>query len=558
MRIHLHNDDLWECTGETMVSGNAFLDGEHLSAEQLADRISRMERERELRSFLSRANGFFSLVHQTEQRTFAAVDHVRSWPLYYAVTDDLYVSDSAEWVHDAGATRGYDPVAATEYLFCCFVPGNDTLSRDVKQVRPGEVVQFDDADRSARGERYFTHAPSESAAPVDMDQLDDTIEDAVGRLIDHADGRTILLGLSGGYDSRIIALMLHRLGYEDTVAYTTQAAAAASAEVETARSLADDLDFEHITVTSGPSDYGRIDGSAQMELVEDIGYLSEYPSINKVVQRRKLEASGVDPERVVHVLGHQPLGAGTFLPPWVREQHTLSRAEFTDLLWNLHYSHWEAPGSQWRELFEGRMLDRIPAPLYQSGTVEPTADAVRGIEQWYWQERLPKFITIRREYEYLGFDVWYPLLDRALFSFFQQSSYRERVQKRALKRYAAHLDSEVRGVEIAEDLGSNGPSRSPTDLLWDQVVRLVHALPETATELVRQRYNEYRSRDAYHRDPRYSIVSEETFDSFSFANVDDNALHRTLLYLYLYKEGFFTLPGQTELDRAVARSSERR
>ncbi|MXR53032.1 hypothetical protein GRX03_15650 [Halovenus sp. WSH3] len=557
MRIQLHHDSQWVRNGDTMVAGSAFVDGEQLSAEDLADRVSKTESEDELRRVLSRGNGFFSVIHQTEAATFAAVDHVRSWPLYYAVTDDVYVSDSAEWVHDAGASRGYDPIAATEYLFCCFVSGKDTLSRDVKQLRAGELVRFDDSEPGVQSGRYFVHSPTESTTSIDMDELDEVVEGAVGRLIDRADGRTILLGLSGGYDSRIIALMLHRLGYENVVAYTTQAAASGSENVETARSLADDLDFEHITVTSGAADYGRIDGSAQMKLVEDIGYLSEYPSINKVIQRRKLEAGGIDPEEVVHVLGHQLLGAGTFLPAWVREQHTLSRAEFTDLLWSLHYSHWEASSrTQWRELFESRMVDQIPASLYHSGTVEPTPAAMRGIEQWYWQERLPKFITIRREYEYLGFDMWYPLLDKELFSFFQRSDHRDRVEKRALKEYAARLDREVRGVRLRDELGGDGSSQSPANLLWNQIVRLVHALPDPATEAIRRRYNEYRSQDLYHTDPRYRIVSEETFDSFSFANVDDNALHRTLLYLYLYENGYFTLPGSTELDRAVGRAGK--
>jgi asparagine synthase (glutamine-hydrolysing) len=554
MGIHLSHENHWAKSDDTMVSGSAFLDGTHFSGEELADEISGIDSESELESTLSRANGFFSVIHGIGDRTYAAVDHVRSWPLYYAVTDDVYVSDSAEWVHENGARRGYDPVAATEYLFTCFVPGKDTLSRDVKQVRAGEVVRLRTgrSGSTAHGERYFIHDPRESSRPADEDELDETIVDAVNRLIEYAGDRRILLGLSGGYDSRLIALMLSRLGYENVVTYTTHTASGSSREIAIARSIARDLDFEHIEVVSDQSDYRGIEGSEQMELIDDIGYLSEYPHINKVILRRKLKEAGVDPNEVVHVLGHQLLGAGTFLPAWVRDRETLGRSEFYDLMWKLHYSNWETPSKpHWRELFEGRMLSRVPVDPYRTGTVEPTSDAVRGFESWYWQERLPKYIIARREYEYLGFDVWYPLLDRSLYSFFEESGYRDRVGKRILKEYATRLDRQVRGQDAGIDAGSDDSSRSVIGPVWEQTVGLVHSLPQPAREFVRRAYHDYRSRDEYERDPRYSIVSESRFNSISFPNVDSNSLYRTLLLLYLYDEGYFDTPVPTQFDLAL-------
>lgn len=554
MKLHLSERDEWTRTGDTVVSGNAFVDGDYLTEDELADRVAQVESERELSALLSRANGLFSVVHRTEENVFAAVDHIRSWPLYYAVTDDVYISDSAEWVHEEGARRGYDPVAATEYLFACFVSGRDTLSRDVKQVQAGELVKLERGSTpTVDRDRYFVYSPTEDSAGVDADELDELVRASVQRLIKHADGRTILLGLSAGYDSRVIALTLARLGHQNVVAYTTRAASASAQEMTTAESLARDLGFDHLEVVG--TDYGPLEGTTQMQLVEDIGYLSEYPHINKVVLRRNLREAGIEPADTVHVLGHQVLGAGTFMPPWVREQETLGKDQLCELIWQLHYNHWETPRDpQWRELFESKMLERIPADLYQSGDLEATPDALVAFEQWYWQERIPKFIACRREYEYLGFDTWYPLLDRSLFSFFQESSHRDRIGKRALKEYASELDGELRG-DKSDINGANGPSRpNPTALAWTQMVRLVHALPDDVTEFIRGRYNEYKSKDAYERDPRYGIVSREEFDSISFAKINDGALHRTLLYLHLYDRGFFSLPETTELERALGKS----
>lgn len=553
MEIHISQGDHWEILEKTMVSGTAFIDGERFSQKALADRISAVGEADELKKILSQANGFFSVIHDTGDQLCIAVDHVRSWPLYYAVTDDIYVSDSAEWVHEAGANCGYDPIAATELLFTCFVSGSDTLSRDVKQVQAGEVVTFQrgGSEPTGRRERYFVYEPSECTGSADCTELDEVLVDAFENLIEYADGRTILLGLSSGYDSKLIALMLRRLGYDNTITYTDRAASA-SQEVSVAKSIAEDLDFEHIEIKSAQSDYRGFKDSDRMELVRDIGYLSEYPHIIKVIMRKKIVEAGINPDNVVHVLGHHMLGT-SLLPETLRDCRTLNRDEFFEIMWNLHYSKWETPNNtQWRSLFEGRMFDKVPIDLYRNGPVEPTSDAVQGFEQWYWQERLPKYIIERRESEYTGFDSWYPLLDRGVFSYFSESDYRDRIGKRILKEYVDKLDAQVRGVSPRSKGKAGRESRSVGDIVWDQAVRTVYALPDPAMDFIRRVYNFHYGKDLYERDPRYAIVSRETFESISFPKYGSEGLHRTLLFLYLYDNGFFDLSVQTEFDRALS------
>jgi len=550
METRLPGSDHWAVVGDTMASGSAFLDGRRLSDEALAERVSAVDGRDELRRLLARANGFFSVVQDAGDRVHVAVDHVRSWPVYYAVTDDVYVDDSAEWVDEAAAGRGYDPVAATEYLFTGYVPGRDTLSRDVKQVRAGELVTLSrGTEPTATADRYFTFAPAETSAGVDRADLDDAMVEAVRRLIDYADGRTVLLGLSGGFDSRLIALLLSRLGYENTVTYTTDSTSGSSDDIPVAARIADDLGFEHVVIRNDHDDYRPLDESAPARaLLDEVGYLSEYPHINKPLLASKLAEAGVDPSDAVHVMGHHLLGGSSFLPGELRGRETFGRGEFLDIMWGRHYGNWEAPrGSDWRELFEGRLLERLPADPYLTGDAESVPDAVVGSELWYWQERLPKYIMSRREFERLGYDTWYPLLDRTLFGLFEDSTHRERIGKRVLKRYVRWLDEEVRDATTDLPDPDATPSPSPSEAAWDGLVGVVHALPEPATEFVRGLYKRYDSTDAYGRDPRYGIVSKAEFDSISFRTIH----YRPLLLLYLYDRGYFDLPGTTELDRAL-------
>lgn len=551
MRVHLHHEDHWEKSGDSLVHGDAFIDGDHLSAAEFADRVDSTGHAGELTDLLQRANGFFSLIRDRGDEVDIAVDHVRSWPVYYAVTDDVYVSDSAEWVHETGGRRGYDPVAATEYLFTSYVPGKETLSRDVKQLQAGELVTIraDEPDPIVSSDRYFTYTPRERSDYVRPDEMDQVFDDVFDRFLEFVDGRTILLGLSSGYDSRLIALLLYRYGYDDVVTYTTNSASGSSDDTPVARSVARDLDFEHIELPYDHSDFEYFAESEEMrEFVEDVGFLSEYPQIHKLIEHRKFSDHGISPDDVVHTVGHHALGGSSLLPRCDGVSDTVERREFLDVLWRFHYSNWnESNGSRWRRLFEGRILDRLPHDLYQNGDVESVPDALRGIEQWYWQERMPKYLSAHREYGHLGYGVWNPLVDRELYSYLGDTNHRQRVHKRVLKEYVRDLDEEFRGGD-ALGLDDDESGSSLKDLLWRKSVGTVHRLPRPAEAKITAAFRSHHIQNAYGDDERYGIVPEEKFTSIDFQEVH----YRPLLLLCLYENGFFQLPGENELDRALA------
>jgi len=117
-----------------------------------------------------------------------------------------------------------DQDAATEFLLAGCVTGNDTLYPRIKRLQPGQMLSI---DRAASGEpsvrQYYAltrqEIVSESKQTL-LDRFDAILENAFERLVERADGDPIIVGLSGGYDSRLIALMLDRVGYEKVYAFT--------------------------------------------------------------------------------------------------------------------------------------------------------------------------------------------------------------------------------------------------------------------------------------------------------------------------------------------------
>lgn len=553
MRVKLVHDAHWERAGETAANGKAFIDGECHDTQALADRFAETTTRQEFVSLLESTNGYFSVIHRTDEHVLAAVDHIRSWPLYYAIDDEVYLSDSAEWLHETIGYGEYDPEAIDEYLYLCYVSGRDTISAHVKQLRAGELIAVAPDEHTPELQRHFTWVHTGNETSTDLDAYEAQLTRGFDRLRDYADGRPLLVGVSSGFDSRLLGLMLHKLGFDDTILYTTQTAADHGDEMETAAALAADLGFEHISIQSTHADYHNLDDSDQRELLEDIGYLSEYPHINKLVLRTKLREAGIDVEEVVHVLGHQMLNLGEVLRERYRHQRSVTRDEFLEELWRVHYSNWIGLGDDGIEsAVKSRLIDTLPSDVFESQQTVSMPEAVTGLGQWYWQERIPKFLLARREYEHLGFDMWYPLLDRELVAYYQGLSPAQIVGRDILKALVVELNEEIIGSTIARSEAKHEPSLS--DKLWGATVDLVHQLPAGLTRRIRLAYHQHVDPPTHADDPRYGIISADAFEAMSFHSIN----HRTLLLLYLYDRGYFESPRLSEFDRAVGDKSIRR
>lgn len=146
--------------------------------------------------------------------------------MFYALKgSDFFLSDDAEWVREKVGNTTMDEIAKEEFQLTGYVTGQDILYPSVKQLQAGEFLSINanEETQQLKTERYyrFLHTEPENYDEQDLyKKLDAATLASIDNLIRYANGRHIVIPLSGGYDSRLIATLLKRRGYENILTFT--------------------------------------------------------------------------------------------------------------------------------------------------------------------------------------------------------------------------------------------------------------------------------------------------------------------------------------------------
>lgn len=226
MPIHMNFTKIWSLNRNGAFAGTVFIGNTQTKPAEVFEEV--MEKK-QLISKLNSMNGFWgAVITDGAGYGWIAADRIRTYPVFYAQTaGNLYISSDAYWIREKCGLREIDSDAELEFLMTGYVTGSDTLISGIKQIQQGEVVFFEWSEEkeeyiftAERYYRYLHQIPEEKSEDALLDELDQAMASAFKRLIDVAQGRTIAIPLSGGYDSRLVAMMLKRLGYNNLIAYT--------------------------------------------------------------------------------------------------------------------------------------------------------------------------------------------------------------------------------------------------------------------------------------------------------------------------------------------------
>ena len=442
-RIDLDHPD-WVRAGQSRARGYAHLDGRFCTGADLATALDATATDSAWIETVGRLNGCFAVITERDGRILAAVDPVRSIPLFYAVDKlDIRLSDSAYRLLPA-APGTIDRVAAAEFCLTGYVTGRETLCAAVFQLEAGEIVLVNPS-RPVAFERHryhrFRHADFMASGVDDLIAgLENVHANVFRRLAEGIGGRTIVVPLSGGYDSRLIGVSLRDMGIRDVICYSY--GVPGNWESRTSQELARYLGFRWEFVPYSAERWHAWAASDRFTAYfHSAGNLTSVPHIQDWPAVLALQREARIPPDSVFVPGHSgDFLAGSHIPKSFARRATVTRRELLDSLQRAHYSLWDWPAETKQELRDefDRRIESIVGQI-GDGSPEEAADA---FERWDLQERQAKFICNSvRVYESFGYEWRLPLFDRELMDFWAQIPFDLRLGRKLYFEFARQRQS---------------------------------------------------------------------------------------------------------------------
>jgi asparagine synthase (glutamine-hydrolysing) len=403
--------------------GQIFVDQSPRTIGQVAQCVQESATAHALKASLNQFNGFYAWVEQSPGFIRAAVDHIRSLPLFYAcVNGHFHLSDDAEWVRQKAGDREMDPVSRQEFQLAGYVTGADTLFPHVKQLQAGEFLVAEDRRGGVHVQphRYcrFLHAePEQVDTTALLKELDGIAIASITRLIAHADGRQIVVPLSGGYDSRLIVTLLKRLGYENVCSFSY--GLPGNKEATYSKRVADALGLRWHFVKYNDERWREAwAGNDRKTYQQRAAGWTSIPHVQDWLAVKCLKEQNVLEPDCVFAPGHGgDFVAGSHIPKQARRGAPATLSQLTEATFSNHYrlARFQVAPKPDKAFWANRILDRAERWLIEDGVT--LADAM---EKWDWQERQAKFICNSvRVYEFYGYDWWMPLWDVEFMRFWE-------------------------------------------------------------------------------------------------------------------------------------------
>ena len=243
IKLNYNHGYKWFESGGIYVKGYLYDINDNLySEEELISYFRKIQTIKEFTQKIKQANGIFSVIINTKVLNVVAVDRIRTFPLFYTKYKSKYfISDDAYALGDLTGNK-VNSHNVDEFLSTGYITNKGTLLDHVFQLEAGEIISLENNLKSYTYFNYLTNMSSNEDYKFLKDKFLSLLDNSVKRAIKIANGKQIVLPLSGGYDSRLIAALLKKNKYSNVYCYTY--GSKKSFEVDISKKVADKLGFK--------------------------------------------------------------------------------------------------------------------------------------------------------------------------------------------------------------------------------------------------------------------------------------------------------------------------
>lgn len=362
---------------------------------------------------LRKIAGHYAAVVVGREEILLIADPIRSYPVFYSVTEDkLRVSDQVSVLAKTGADYAADYDSRIEFRHGGYVAGSNTLYEGVHQVQAGELVSIKSTGAISQSfYRQIRYSGLRLEEPTAVDtHFTAALDASMSRFLAHANGRQLVVPLSGGLDSRLLSVHLKDAGYTNVVNFTY--GTGRTREVLISEQVAAALEQKWLFC---PYDEATIrsvwDTPETADFIEFTHAGASLPHIQDWYAVRWLKDSGLIEDDAIFLPGHTIVG--NMHNDDILEAESVSRDDIKDLILKHHYTLQPDNSPAHRNVRLQRTIDTF---LDQIGYDGSAVSRLTALEYWNVRERQTKYINNSvRNYEFFGHDWALPMLDREVY-----------------------------------------------------------------------------------------------------------------------------------------------
>jgi asparagine synthase (glutamine-hydrolysing) len=198
----------------------------------------------EVLSFIESIDGHFALLVQRDDLTFIVVDKIRSTPLFFVkIKNDFFIDcDPKNLVNLNEFDKTINGDAKLELSMSGFTIGNKTIYKNLYSLKAGEIVLFQENNYAyIQYYKYFSEIVNKNFDEY-LEELSEVTLNIFRKMLKQIGDRQIIIPLSAGNDSRLVASILKHLGATNVKCYSY--GTAGNFEEKIAKIIAHKLGYE--------------------------------------------------------------------------------------------------------------------------------------------------------------------------------------------------------------------------------------------------------------------------------------------------------------------------
>lgn len=362
----------------------------------------------------------FAAVFTFKEGTALVTDIARSIPLFAYQHDGEWVVASdinALLTHFQNLQR--DKEAAEHFLHSGIVLGSRTLVEGVQQVPAATVTTLlpgQPAHRVLYRRLRYNYVLADNEAAFAREFLG-CLRSSVASVVETAGDRLIALPLSGGIDSRLLALLTVEAKPKNVLAFTY--GVSGSKEAEVSRNVAESLGIPWVFVESDPERVKEAWLTDGADFLRNTWAGASLPHYQDWYALHVLTRDGTLPPGSIILPGHTIVG-NLHDEAVCSDPAIWSKAQFARLVIEHHFSL----QNRANDVAKLPLVHEVMEEFFEEVKYDGSMEERQSLIEWFnVRERQAKYINnSMRPYEFFGLDWALPMLDSTVIETWQKAS----------------------------------------------------------------------------------------------------------------------------------------